>query len=179
MTKKNKHPPLVTLAKNNQKNKNFHHWYPWLKRLKKPKILTFGNLGHKWPRLFFWKRVKFVWGQCSCDIPTTIAFQGNFSNSEHCANVLTCFNLLFVCARDLATEKYISRINGSTEIIDIFTLARNPLGTAEAIHWHYSTIFAVTRKPLMLRPPERYCKKSFFTALILRYWQYLDRKSVV
>ena len=45
---------------------------------------------------------------------------------------LLAFNLLLVCARNLATEKNISRRGGSTEIIGIFTLARNPLGAAEA-----------------------------------------------
>jgi len=100
-----------------KKNKNFRLWEPW------PKIA----------KVIFQKRVKFSWGQCSCDIPT--AFQGNFSSSEHCMNVFVCFNLLLVCARNLATEKWkknILRKGSSTEDIGIITLARGPSGTAEA-----------------------------------------------
>jgi len=51
------------------------------------------------------------------------------------ANVFICFNLLLVCARNLATakrKKNISRKGSSTEIIGIFTLARTPSGIAEA-----------------------------------------------
>ena len=50
-------------------------------------------------------------------------------------NVFVCFNLLLVCTRNLATEKWkknILRKGSSTEDIGIITLARDPLGTAEA-----------------------------------------------
>jgi len=101
---------------------------------RKTKTFTFGNLGQKQSRLFFRKRVKFALGQCLCDISTVLAFQGYFSSNDYCTNVLICFNLWLACARNLSTEKRkkILRRGSSTEIIDIFTFARNPLGTAEA-----------------------------------------------
>jgi len=95
--------------------------------------------------------MKFAWSQSSCDIPTPLAFQGNFSSNEHCTNVFTCFNLLLVCVRNLATEKNISRKGGSTEIIGIFALARNPLGTAEAGILTLLHDFPITCKPLKLQ----------------------------
>ena len=111
--------PRPKMTKTNQ---NFHHWYPWPKNTKKKQSF---HHWYSWPKMTKKKQ--------KLDIPTTLAFQGNFSSNEHCTNVFTCLNLLRVCARrNLATEKNISLRGDSTEIVGIFTLARNPLRTAEA-----------------------------------------------
>jgi len=73
-------------------------------------------------------------------------------------NVFICANL-FVCARNLATEKRknnISQKGNSTDIIGIFNLGRNPSGTTEA-----DMLTLITHKLLKLYPPVLYCKKSF------------------
>jgi len=177
--KKQKLSPLVSLAKNAQKTKTF----------------TIGNLGQKWPRknksglpviakighgwkpwpkiakVIFWKRVKFTWGQCWCDIPTAWTFQSNFSSNEHCK----CFYLfqLVACVREKfgngKKKKKTSREKAAPLRSLVFLLSQEPFqGSQKPISWHCCTIFAITRKPLKLRPPVRYCKKSFFTAHILR-----------
>jgi len=67
--------------------------------------------------------------------------------------------------------KKISWKGRSTEIIGIFTLAGNPVGTAESDILTLLHDFAITHKPLKLRPLVKYCKKSFFTSHFLRYWR--------
>jgi len=50
---KTKLSPLLSLAKNDQEKKNFHHWYPWPKRLKKQKLSPLVTLATNSQDYFF------------------------------------------------------------------------------------------------------------------------------
>jgi len=91
-----------------------------------------------------------------------------FSSNEHCTN-----HLFFVfCAWNTALLALSLDHNFSLKKSQEKAAPIRPLvllllqetlqGPQKPIYWHCCTIFAITRKPLKLRAPVRYCK-SFFT----------------
>jgi len=117
-----------------KKKQSFLCWYPWPKMTKKnknllPLVSLAKNAQNPSPLLslaknnqdYFLKTSEIRMGSVFVRHTNNVSIPG--SSNEHCTNVFTCFNLLLVCARNLA--KKISRKGGSTKIIDIFPRKKN------------------------------------------------------